>query len=83
MGFFWRLEHEQRDLQPSGRLLRSGRGGDARYVSTEFSLNVTWQIDPTMSLTGIYAHSFPGAFVKQTGPAKDIDFLEITVTVQF
>ena len=44
---------------------------------------MTWQIDPNMSLTGIYAHSFPGAFVTQTGPAKDIDFLEITVTAQF
>jgi hypothetical protein len=56
---------------------------EARYVSTEFSLNVTWRIDPHMSFTGIYAHSFPGAFVKQTGPAKDIDFFEITATVQF
>jgi hypothetical protein len=35
-----------------------------------------------MSLPGIYTHSFPGAFVKQTGPAKDIDFLEITWTAQ-
>lgn len=81
--FFWRLEHADGIYSSSGRLLRSGRGSDARYVSTEFSLNVTWQIDPNMSLTGIYAHSFPGAFVKQTGPAKDIDFLEITLTAQF
>jgi hypothetical protein len=81
--FFWRLEHADRIYSPSGRLLRSGRGSKARYVSTEFSLNATWQIDPNLSLTGIYAHSFPGVFVKQTGPAKDIDFLEITLTAQF
>jgi hypothetical protein len=81
--FFWRLEPADGIYSPSGRLLRSGRGSETRYVSTEVSLNVTWQIDPHMSLTGIYAHSVPGAFVKQTGPAKDIDFLEITLTAQF
>jgi hypothetical protein len=61
VGFFWRLGHADGIYSLSGRLLRSGRGSDARYVSTEFSLNVTWQIDPNMSLTGIYAHSVPGA----------------------
>ena len=81
--FFWRLEHGDGIYSPSGRLLRSGRGSDARYVSTEFSLNATWQIDTNMSLTGIYAHSFPGAFVKHTGPAKDIDYVEFTLKIRF
>jgi hypothetical protein len=36
-----------------------------------------------VSLTGIYSHFFPGAFVKGTGPAEDIDFFEFTLKIQF
>ena len=80
---FWRLQTEDGIYSPSGALLRSGAGSDARFVGTELSLNSTWQINRIVSLTGIYAHFFPGTFVRQTGPAEDIDFVEVTLQAQF
>jgi hypothetical protein len=80
---FWRLQTEDGIYAPSGRLLRSGAGSDARYVGTELSLNASWQVNERLSLTGVYAHFFPGQFLEETGPAKDIDYVELTLKIQF
>lgn len=81
--FFWRLQTEDGIYSPSGQLLRSGVGSDARYVGTEVSLNTSWQVSERLSLTGVYAHFFPGEFIQDTGPDKDIDYVELTLKVQF
>lgn len=81
--FFWRLETEDGIYSPSGQLLRSGAGSDARYVGTEISLNASWQVTDRLALTGVYAHFFPGRFVEETGSSKDIDYFEFTAKFQF
>jgi len=81
--FFWRFETGDGVYGPGGQLLRSGSGSDARYVATELSLNVTYQMDPRASVSAIYAHSFPGQFIRDTGPSKDIDYVEFTLKVLF
>ncbi len=81
--FFWRLQTEDGIYSPSGQLLRSGAGSDARYVGTEISLNASWQVTDRLALTGVYAHFFPGRFVEETGSSKDIDYVELTLKLQF
>jgi hypothetical protein len=81
--FFWRLQTEDGIYSPNGQLLRSGAGSDARYVGTEVSLNTSWQVNGWINLTGVYAHFFPGRFVQETGPAKDIDYVELTLKILF
>jgi hypothetical protein len=81
--FFWRLETEDGIYSPGGQLLRSGAGSDAHHVGNELSLNASWQINSHVSLTAIYSHFFPGRFIEETGPSKDIDFVELTVQVLF
>jgi hypothetical protein len=81
--FFWRLETADGIYRPSGSLLRSPDGSQARYVGSAISLTATWQVNPYVALTGVYTHFFPGRFIRQTGPAKDIDFVELTLKVQF
>jgi len=81
--FFWRLEREDGVYGPGGGLLRAGARSDARYVGTELSFNATWEIDPNLSATAIYAHFIPGAFIRQTGRSESIDFIELTLRAQF
>ena len=66
---------------PRNRLGRLSR--DAHQVATDLSLNVTWQADAHVSLTGIYSHSFPGPFLRDTGPSLPIDYFEFTTKVLF
>lgn len=80
---FWRLQRQDGIYSPGGALLRASQGHDARHVGTELSFNAGWQLAPTISLTGIYAHFFPGAFLAQSGPAESIDFFEATLKIDF
>jgi hypothetical protein len=81
--FFWRLETSDGVYSPSGTLLRSGAGSQARYVATELTVTATWQATRSFSLTAIYSHSFPGRFIRETGPSEPIDFVELTVRMLF
>ena len=81
--FFWRLETTDGVYSPSGQLLRSGAGSQAHYVATELSLNAMWQVTRSLALTAIYSHSFPGPFIRETGPSGAINFVELTVGMLF
>lgn len=81
--FFWRLQTQDGIYAPSGGLLRSAQGSDARFVGTELSLNATWDISSRSVLTAIYSRFLPGRFIRETGPSSDIDYLEFTFQAKF
>ena len=83
VNFFWRLETTDGVYSPSGQLLRSGAGSQARYVATDLSVNAAWLISRSLSLIAVNSHSFPGPFIRQTGPSEAIDFVELTLKVLF
>lgn len=80
---FWRLERGDGIYAPGGQLLRSGEGTGASYVGTEYSLNLGWQPSAHLEFTAVYAHFFPGAFIRESGGARAIDFLELTMKAVF
>ncbi|MFI5339317.1 MAG: alginate export family protein [Candidatus Methylomirabilales bacterium] len=81
--WFWRESPSDGVYSPPGGLLRSGVGSGARYVGTQGEVQATWQIDRHLSVTANYTHFFTGAFLKQTGPAQDIDFVAAWVAYKF
>lgn len=81
--FFWRLETKDGVYNPGGGLLRGAQGSDERFVGTELSLNVTWEINSRLTLTSIYSHFQPGAFIRETGRSSAIDYVEFTAQAKF
>ncbi len=81
--FFWRLETEDGVYTPSGALLRGPGGSGERFVGSALSLAAEWQINRHLSFAAIYSHFFPGGFIDDTGPSRDIDFIEITLLARF
>lgn len=81
--FYWRLRRSDGVYGPGRNVIRSGLDSNARYVGTELSFNATWQVTRHITLTAIYSHFFPGQFVVETGPSKDIDFVELTFKFLF
>jgi hypothetical protein len=81
--FFWRQRTGDGIYSPNGSLLRSSSGSKAKYVGTIFSLNAEQQMGRHLTATAIYTHFFPGAFIRETGPDKDIDYYEFTVEYLF
>ncbi len=82
VNFFWRQSLEDAVYTPNGSILRAADDSDARYVGTEFSLSSEWRANRHTTLTAIYSHFVPGAFIRETGPSKEISYLELTVKIQ-
>jgi hypothetical protein len=81
--FFWRQSTKDGVYNPGGQLLRSGAGSSARFVGHSPSVALEWRATQHLTLTSIYSHFFPGQFIEDTGPAKEIDFIELTLKVLF
>ncbi len=83
LNFFWRLQKQDGVYGPGGQLLRAAGGSNERFVGSALSLTADWELSRNLSFSGVYSHFFPGAFIKQTGPAANIDFFEITLKSRF
>ena len=83
VNFFWRLEKGDGVYTPSGAILRGPQPGAGRYVATAVSVNLTWIISPFVDATAIYTRFQPGEFLKDTGPSKPLDFIELTLRKRF
>ena len=79
---FWRYSTDDGIYDAGGFLLRPA-DGNARFIGHQPGVNISWQIDRHASLTAGYSHFFPGDFIKQSGPAADVDFAYITLQYRF
>jgi hypothetical protein len=83
VNFFWRLEKADGIYSPSGAILREPQPGAGRYVGTAGSASLTWTMTPFLDATAIYTRFEPGAFMKDTGAAQPLDFIELTLRARF
>lgn len=83
LDLYWRFSRNDGIYRPSGQLLRDGAGSDARFVGSALSVAAAWQVNRHIELTAIYAHFWPGAFIRETGPSREIDSIELTVQFVF
>ncbi len=80
---FWRLSTRDGVYRPTGRLMRSGVGSDARFVASSVALGGECTINRHWSCTIIYTHLRPETFLKETGPSENVDFFELTARFRF
>jgi len=81
--FFWRQSTRDGIYSVPGALIRSGRTSQARYTGSHGNLQLEWRLDRHISLTAIYLHFFPGPFLKETQPGRNVDFLAAWFTYRF
>jgi hypothetical protein len=82
-GFYWRQSVHDGIYSALGGVLRTGRSTDARYVGSQPSVWLDWQIDPHLTLTLSYTHFFARRFLKETPPGEDMDFVYAQVRYRF
>src|SRR5262245_1497556 len=80
---FWRQSREDGIYNAALVLLRSGRTSREPFVGHQVEVQVEWRITRYVSATVNYAHCFAGPFIKDTGPAHDIDYASGWVTFRF
>jgi hypothetical protein len=80
---FWRESDRDGIYNSALALLRSGRKTHARFVGHQAEVQLEWRVDRRLSLTANYAHFFAGSFLKDTGPAHDVDYATAWLTYRF
>ena len=83
VNFYWRLEDEDGIYGPPFILLRDPGGSEAHFVNTSVSAGASWNVNEQFELAVIGTHSSAGRFIKETGPAEDIQFVEFTAQFNF
>ena len=81
--FFWRESIHDGIYGPAINLIRSGRTSRARYTGSQATVQADWQVTRHTTLVGIYTHFFAGAFLKESGPGRDVDYITTWVTYRF
>jgi hypothetical protein len=80
---FWRHSRNDALYNAGGGIIRPGVASDARFVGSEIDLFLTWQMNRQWQSYFGYSHFFPGRFIRQTGPARDIDFVYAALQFTF
>ncbi|WP_321474646.1 alginate export family protein [uncultured Paludibaculum sp.] len=81
--FFWRQSTHDGVYGISGNLIQSGRAASARYIGTHASTQVEWRFNRHWSATAIYLHFFPGDFLRQAPPGRNVNFVAVWTTYKF
>ena len=81
--FYWRLEDADGIYGPPFVLIREPGASAANFVNTSLSAGAQWEASERITLAVIGTYSAAGRFVEETGPARDIQFIEFTAQYQF
>jgi Alginate export len=72
--FFWRESTSDGLYAVSGAVLVSGLKSSASYVATQASVQLKWKMNRNLTWFTEYGHFFPGQFLKQSTPGRNINF---------
>jgi hypothetical protein len=82
--FFWRTSLRDGVYDLAVNLLVSGQGNSERYVGSQPSVGVYWQVTRHLSVSAAYDHFFAGPFlIKATPPGQSVDYGAVWLTYKF
>jgi len=81
--FYWRQSLGDGIYGPVINLVRGDDGSSARYVGTQAEIALDWAYNRNSSLRLVYNFFAPGRYVKDTGPADTIHFVQTTFTFKY
>ncbi len=69
---YWRYARNDGVYDIPGNLIRAAGDSRARFIGKEAEATLAWQATPELELSTSLSLFAPGAFIRQTGPAKTI-----------
>ena len=80
---FWRESLNDGVYGISGNLLRTGRLSQARYIGTHASTTFEYRADRHTTVVLEYLHFFPGSFLEETPPGRNVNYVTAWVAYKF
>lgn len=69
---FWRESRGDGIYDIPGSLIRPAGASDARHIGDQIEISASWQASELLSFTASLSAFRPGAFIRDTGPARTI-----------
>jgi hypothetical protein len=79
---YWRESRDDGIYTPGGTVIFRGNPAFSRFVGTDLSLIVAWQVSRHLQVSGSYTHFFAGRFIEQSG-GVDVNYGALWVTYKF
>jgi len=80
---FWRADKADGLYNAGGAAYRAAGNDNSREVGAEIDFLAKYALNPHTDVLLGYSHFFAGAFIEQTGPSDDIDFVYTAVEFRF
>jgi hypothetical protein len=80
---YWRFSKGDGIYDIPGNLIRAAGDSEARFIGKEAEVTIAWQATPEWELSTSLSAFAPGAFIRQTGPAKTIAMLGLESNFRF
>jgi hypothetical protein len=80
---YWRYSGADGVYDIPGNLIRAPGTANARFIGKEAEVTLAWQTTPELELSTSFSAFAPGAFIRQTGPAKTITMLGFESNFRF
>ncbi|AMK21522.1 MULTISPECIES: alginate export family protein [unclassified Sphingobium] len=80
---YWRYSIADGVYDIPGNLIRDAGGSKARFIGKEAEATIAWQAMPEWELSASLSAFAPGAFIRETGPAKTIAMLGMESNFRF
>lgn len=72
---FWRESRGDGIYDIPGALIRPAGGSDARHIGDQIEISAGWRASALLSFTASLSAFRPGAFIRDTGPARTIHMI--------
>ncbi|NWK96333.1 hypothetical protein DM806_11805 [Sphingobium lactosutens] len=80
---YWRASKGDGVYDIPGNLVRAAGGSDARCIGKGAEVTIAWQATPEWEISTSFSAFAPGAFIRDTGPAKTITMLGLESNFRF
>jgi len=81
--FFWRQSRKDGIYGVPVNVLRTGQLSDARFVGAHTSAQFEYRFDRHTTIVWQYLHFFPGQFLEETPPGKNVNYVTVWVAYRF
>ncbi len=81
--FFWRESTSDGLYSVAGTVVVSGQRSTASYIATQASVQLQWQMNRNLTVFTEYAHFFPGEFLRQSTPGRNINYWTLWLDIRY
>ena len=81
--FFWRESTRHGIYGVAVNLLRTGRLSNARHIGSQSSAKFEYRLDRHTTIVWNYLHFFPGPFLRETPPGRDVNYATVWLVYRF